>query len=515
MDLSPLQQERLKYQPELPEILKSGEIVAERGEILPVDPEIATLFPHSLDAAVVRLKKGTSKSKTPQKVGVLFSGGQAAGGHNVVTGLFDALGEKTLIGFLNGPKGLLENKHKVLDRDSLALYRNQGGFDLLGSGRTKIETPEQFEAAAKTVQDLNLNGLVIIGGDDSNTSAALLADFFKERQIATQVIGVPKTIDGDLKNRFIEISFGFDTASKTFSETVGSLARDALSAKKYTFFIKLMGRTASHLTLETALKTHPNMALIGEEIKAQKLTLQQLTNQIADLVEKRSEAGKDYGVILIPEGVVEFIPEFAQLLKELNANPDPKQLTEASKNCYGALPKNIQEQLLLDRDSHGNVQVSKIETERLFIAAVEEELKRRNFKGSFSPQAIFCGYEGRACLPSNFDATYCYALGATTALLLKNGVTGAIAALQGLDKSPTEWIPLGVPLVAMMQLEVRKGKSKPVIAKALVNLQGAMFKQFETHRATWALGDDYSNPGPIQFFGPKELTGGHCELIRG
>ena len=514
--MSPLQKLRLEYKPELPEILKkSGEVVAEIGEALPVDPEIAKLLPHSVDARLVRFVKGNSKEKKAQKVGVLFSGGQAAGGHNVVTGLFDALGAKNLIGFLNGPKGLLENKHKILEKESLAHFRNQGGFDLLGSGRTKIETPEQFEAAAKTVQELELTGLVIIGGDDSNTSGALLADFFKERKIATQVIGIPKTIDGDLKNRFIEVSFGFDTAAKTFSETVGNLSRDALSAKKYTFFIKLMGRTASHLTLETALKTHPNLALIGEEIKAQKLTFQQLTAQIVDLVQKRSAAGKDYGVILIPEGVVEFIPEFAQLLKELNANPDPAQLTETSKSCYNALPKNIQEQLLLDRDSHGNVQVSKIETERLFISAVEEELKRKNFKGSFSPQAIFCGYEGRSCLPSNFDATYCYALGATAALLLQNGATGVIAAMQGLDKSPANWIPLGVPLIAMMQLEVRKGKSKPVIGKALVDLQGPMFKQFETHRTRWALEDDYSNPGPIQFFGPKDITDSHCELIRG
>lgn len=513
MDLSPLQKERLKYQPKLPEILRASEgVVADSGEVLSVDPEIQKLFTHTPEAKLIRFKKGKPTQTNPQRVGVLFSGGQAPGGHNVVTGLFDALQGGELIGFLNGPKGLLDNQHKKLDAEILAPYRNQGGFDLLGSGRTKIETPEQFEAAAQTVQALKLTGLVIIGGDDSNTTAALLAEFFKGRKIPTQVIGIPKTIDGDLKNQFIEVSFGFDTAVKTFSESVGSLERDALSAKKYTFFIKLMGRTASHLTLETAIRTHPNLALIGEEIEAKKFTLQQLTQQMADLIEKRSQAGKDYNVFLIPEGVVEFIPEFKQLLKELNVNPDPAGLSPESKSCYQSLPKAIQEQLLLDRDSHGNVQVSKIETERLFIATVQEELKRRQFKGAFSPQPIFCGYEGRSCLPSNFDATYCYALGYTAALLLKNGLTGLIAALQHLNRSPEEWIPLGVPLTAMMQLEVRKGKSKPVIGKALVDLNGPSFKHFETHRDKWSLVDDYSNPGPIQFFGPSSLTDAHVAV---
>lgn len=513
MDLSPLQKERLKYHPVLPALLKElRQVIAEERESLPIDPEIVPLFPLMKEAKLVRFRAGTPPKAVPQKVGVLFSGGQAAGGHNVVTGLFDALAGDagdggSLIGFLNGPKGLLENRHKHLTAEVLAPYRNQGGFDLLGSGRTKIETAEQFEAAAITVQAHALTGLVIIGGDDSNTTAALLAEFFKERNIATQVIGIPKTIDGDLQNDFIEISFGFDTAVKTYSEIVGSLARDALSAKKYTFFVKLMGRTASHLTLGTALKTHPNLALIGEEIKEKKLTFKELTDQIADLVEQRSAINKEYGVILIPEGVVEFIPEFAQLLKELNTNPDPAKLTPPSVACYQSLPQSIQQQLLLDRDSHGNVQVSKIETERLFISAVETELKRRNFKGSFSPQPIFCGYEGRSCLPSNFDANYCYALGHTAALLLQNNQTGLIAALQHLDQPPEQWIPLGVPLVSMLKLEVRKGHSKPVIAKALVDLNGTAFKHFETHRVKWALEDDYSNPGPIQFFGPSALQG--------
>ena len=519
MELSPLQKERLKYEPKLPLLLSKIETAeAEEVERLPIDEKITSLFPLSLKHKLVRFKEGNPSSKKNLKVGVLFSGGQAAGGHNVVIGLFDALQklgkENHLIGFLNGPKGLLENKSKPLNGELLASYRNQGGFDLLGSGRTKIETDEQFEAAAKTVQALKLDGLVIIGGDDSNTTAALLSEFFLSQKIPTQVIGIPKTIDGDLKNKYIEVSFGFDTAVKTFAEAVGSLSRDALSAKKYTFFVKLMGRTASHLTLATALKTHPNLALIGEEIKAKKLTLKQLTEQIADLVEKRASQGKEYGMVLIPEGVVEFIPEFALLLKELNAlfgeQLSPEQavakLSAPSKSCYEALPKSIQEQLLLDRDSHGNVQVSKIETERLFISSVEEELKRRQFKGSFSPQPIFCGYEGRSCLPSNFDAQYCYALGFTAALLLQTGFTGTIAAIQNLAETPDKWIPLGVPLVTMLQLETRKGKSKPVIAKALVDLNTAPFTTFASQRDTWVLSDDYSNPGPIQFFGPTGLT---------
>jgi len=513
---SPLQQERLKYQPKLPVQLqhpRALELVSE-GNSSP-QAELAKLFPKTKDLRPLTFKEGKTRETAALRVGVVLSGGQAAGGHNVIAGLFDALKvlnpASRLFGFLNGPKGIIDNKQKELTADFISLYRNQGGFDMIGAGRTKIETPDQFAASEKTVKDLDLDGLVIVGGDDSNTTAALLAEYFLTHNVKTKVIGVPKTIDGDLKNSQIEISFGFDTASKTFSEYIGSVLRDALSAKKYYFFIKLMGRTASHLTLECALQTHPNLSLIGEEIEAKKMTIQDITNEIVDLILARAAEKKEFGVILIPEGIIEFIPECRVLIKELNvlqakgvkSSEVAEQLTPASLQCLNSMPKAIQDQLMLDRDAHGNVQVSKIETERLFIETVKAELKKRNAK-EISAQPLFCGYEGRSCMPSNFDADYCYALGYVAALLVSLGATGYMSSVQGL--AGKEWRIGGTPLVGMMDIEMRKGEMKPVIKKALVDLQGAAFKQFASQRGLWRLEDDYRYPGPIQFFGPASLT---------
>lgn len=519
--MSPLQKERLKYQPKLPKILQNPEkLILKEKETLSVADELAPLFPKTLSQPIVHIEVGAPLDKKPLKVGVVLSGGQAAGGHNVISGLFDALKKlhpkSRLFGFLNGPKGIIENKTKEITEEMLANYRNQGGFDLIGSGRTKIETSEQFESSEKTVKTLDLDGLVIVGGDDSNTTAALLAEYFLSHEVKTKVVGVPKTIDGDLKNERIEISFGFDTASKTYSEYIGNVLRDTLSAKKYYFFIKLMGRTASHLTLECALQTHPNLTLIGEEIESQKKTVSDITREIADMISERK--GKDYGVILIPEGIIEFIPEFKVLIKELNAlqaqnvpNSEIRsRLTQESLKAFNSLPKTIQEQLLLDRDPHGNVQVSKIETERLFIELVKEELKKRKdagtYKGEFSPQPLFCGYEGRSCMPTNFDAQYCYALGYVAALLIASGATGYMSGVQNLAQPPEEWTVGGIPLVSMMTIETRKGKPKPVIKKALVDLSGKLFSHFAKERERWKVDDDYRYPGPIQFFGPQELT---------
>jgi pyrophosphate--fructose-6-phosphate 1-phosphotransferase len=427
-------------------------------------------------------------TKRPLRVGVLFSGGQAAGGHNVITGLYAALKQLStnveLVGFLGGAGGLIKGAFRPLTGELLGRYHNQGGFDLIGSGRTKIETPEQFQSAKKVVTELNLDGLVVIGGDDSNTNAAFLAEEFKKEGLKTVVVGVPKTIDGDLKNKQIEISFGFDTASKIYSELVGNLLRDLLSAQKYYFFIKLMGRTASHLTLECALKTQPNLTFISEEVAQKKLTLSQVTEQICDLVERRAVLGKAYGAILIPEGLIEFMPA-GDLEK---------------------LPKEIQEQLKIERDPHGNVQVSKIDTERLLMRLVERELARRGFKGSFQAQPFFFGYEGRCAYPSAFDASYCYALGHVAAVLVAQGKNGMMACLRGLSGPVEGWEPVGVPLASMMGKEIRQGKEMLVIKKALVDLEGSPFKVFASQRKTWELEDHYRFPGPIQYFGPQELV---------
>ncbi len=532
---SPLQLQRLYYQPKLPNILSQlrqvGETTQESQE-QSIDPAIKKLFPQTCNQKPIlfTLQSTLSTSHTPKRVGVVLSGGQAPGGHNVIIGLFDALQslhhESRLFGFLNGPSGILKNEYIEITRDIVQRYRNQGGFDMIGSGRTKIETPEQFQAAAVTADALQLDAFVIIGGDDSNTNAAILAEYLKAKGLQVDVIGVPKTIDGDLKNEHIEISFGFDTAAKTYSDIIGNIARDALSAKKYYHFVKLMGRSASHIALECALQTHANLTLIGEEVFVRGMTLRSITQEITDLICHRAEHGKNYGLILIPEGIIEFIPEFRILISELNTLLAPekthaavlenleetgrktyleKQLSQEAFACFTSLPSLIQDQLLMDRDPHGNVQVSKIETERLFISTVAHELSKRKkegtYNGKFNPQPHFLGYEGRSCFPSNFDAKYCYALGHVAALLINSNATGYMCSIKNLAGPVEEWQCGGVPLVSMLVLEERHGKSKPVIRKALVNLKGEPFRAFDDARSVWALEDCYAFPGPIQFSG--------------
>lgn len=526
---------RLDYQPSLPPVLKDISCLKAIPEPIEcpfsVETEIAQQFLHTASQANLNFKIVDNSSNTrPLKVGVVFSGGQAPGGHNVITGLLDALhklnGENQLIGFMDGPSGLIKNNSISLTTEKVAPYRNQGGFDLIGSGRTKIETPEQFEAVAKNVQSLNLDGLVIIGGDDSNTNAAFLAEYFKSVGITTSVVGVPKTIDGDLKNEFIEVSFGFDTATKIYAEVIGNLAKDALSAKKYYFFVKLMGRSASHITLECAVKTRINLALIGEEFAAQKLTLQQLIDQIADMICLRADKGKNYGVILVPEGIIEFIDEFKIMIEELShvlhqiqnqlefdhvAKIDLiiQALSLNSATCFSNLPEEFQRQLLLDRDPHGNIQVSKIETERLLIQLVDKELNKRkkegSYKGKFNSQPLFCGYEGRSGLPSNFDCQYCYALGHVAAVLINSKVSGYMACIRCLNQTVNDWQIQGISLTRMLHLEQRKGKMMPVIQKGLVDLEGAIFNYYKKKRSDWSLEDHYCCPGPIQFQGPSKV----------
>lgn len=532
-----LQQERLHYRPTLPESLASfGKLVPSvASKALVEQPELAVLFPSCSEKPFLCFKEEDVES-SPLSVGVFFSGGTAPGGHNVIAGLFDALKafhpESLLLGFLNGPAGLLSCDYIDLVQQIVDRYRNQGGFNLIGSGRTKIETVEQFAEAENTARKLNLDGIVVIGGDDSNTNAALLAEYFIAKGLKTSVIGVPKTIDGDLKNQEIAISFGFDTATKVYSEIIGNIACDAFSARKYYHFIKLMGRSASHVILECALQVHPNYTIIGEEVAVSQRSLQDIVKELSDLIVARSEEGKDYGVILVPEGLLEFTPECKSLIEELNLLLQPgslhsakiekqkrleqkiayaaMQLSPESKGYFESLPVQIQLQLLNDRDPHGNVQVSKIETERLLIEMVEKELNHRKkngqYQGKFSAQSHFCGYEGRACLPSNFDAQYCFALGHVAALLIRGKVTGYIAAIKGLALPVEKWEIAGVPLVSLMHVESRFGKLRPVIRKALLNLEAKPFKLFQENREEWALKDDYCFPGPIQYFGPPELT---------
>ncbi|MBF5060191.1 diphosphate--fructose-6-phosphate 1-phosphotransferase [Candidatus Neptunochlamydia vexilliferae] len=517
--MTPLEKARLKYQPTLPKILEELADVTFQGQgktaALGDEKEIEAQFPQTFGRPLLHAEKGAPPLPKALKVGVVFSGGQAPGGHNVIMGLFDALKkchyECQLIGFLDGPSGIVEGKTLALSEDLLAKYRNLGGFDLIGSGRTKIETEEQLEKSVAVFEKLGLDGVVIIGGDDSNTNAAILAEYCLAKGCSTKIIGVPKTIDGDLKNPYVDISFGFHTATATYAEMIGNIARDACSARKYTHFIKLMGRAASHIALECALKTQPNLTLIGEEVAAKKMTLKQVTSQIADLVEKRARQGKNYGVVLLPEGIVEFIPEMKTLIGELNAllaeGKDENALSAEAQETFTFLPKEIQQQLLLDRDPHGNVQVAHIQTDLLFSTTVKEEMKNRaSFKGKFSPLHHFFGYEGRAALPTNFDATYCYGLGHVAALLIRDGETGYMCALRHLTKPAAEWAPCAIPITSLMNLEVRKGKEKAVIQKALVDLDGAAFKAFDRARAKWMEEDHYLYPGPIQFAGDLALT---------
>lgn len=520
---SPLQRHRLTYEPPLPEGLKDLESLSVEKKEWGADSSIKEVFPHTYGLPFLSFKSEKKIVKfSPLNIGVVFSGGQAPGGENVIAGIFDALQKinpsSKLIGFLEGPEGVIENRFIELTKEIIAPYRNQGGFDLIGSGRTKIETAEQFEGARRTFLHHRLDGFIIIGGDDSNTNAAVLAEYCKEKQLWTRVIGVPKTIDGDLKNQWIETSFGFDTASKVYSEVIGNLAKDALSAKKYTFFVKMMGRSASHLTLECALQTRVNLALIGEEIAEKGQTLNQVIQQITSLICDRSKQKKHYGVILIPEGLLEFIPDCKLLIQELNTllvDPTKKEnisqyLSENANHCFSIFPEEIRAQLLLDRDSHGNVQLSKIETERLLIALVEKELEKRRkegeYEGKFNPQPLFCGYEGRSALPSNFDCQYCYALGHLAVLLILHEASGYMCCIKRLTAPVEKWEIGGVPLVSMLHFEMRKNKRKAVIQKAMVDLNGKVFARFVDEREKWKLDDVYSSPGPIQFEGPKELT---------
>lgn len=522
---------RRGYKPKTPPLFAHiAHLIASKqdGENKPAS-DISDRFNHSKGLPLVALSKGEKPHAGALKVGVVFSGGQAPGGHNVIAGLFDSIkmlnSNSEVFGFLKGPKGILEGQYQQLTDKVIDAYRNQGGFDMIGSGRDKIETGEDLKKAKFSCENLQLDGLVIIGGDDSNTNAAVLAEYFLAQGVKTTVVGVPKTIDGDLQNAYVPISFGFDTATKVYSYLISNIQKDAKSSGKYTHFIKLMGRSASHVALECALKTHPNYTLISEWVSEQKLTLEAIVTKLCDIVEARYKKGKAYGVIVIPEGVIEFIPQMRTLIDEINqliatintvigqsdlANEIAKALTKPSLAAWNLLPKDLQHQLLLDRDPHGNVQVSHIQTEKLFGFAVAKELEKRQEQGSekvkFSPVYHFLGYEGRSTYPSNFDADYCYSLGFVATTLIKEKASGYMCALQNLHLDVEHWKPLGVPIVQLMQFEKRKGKMKPVIEKALVELQGKPFAAFKKSSPEWELNDDDQLVGPICFEGPKDLT---------
>jgi len=538
MTKSTLQNERYKYVPKLPPSLRGdiGEVEAELGEAtesVANQSELKQLFPHTYGKPVATFRAGsTAKAGSPRRVGVVLSGGQAPGGHNVIAGLFDALvrthQDSKLIGFLDGPGGIVNNKSIEITGHFMDDFRNTGGFDIIGSGRTKIETDEQFKAALDTCRAQSLDALVVIGGDDSNTNAALLAEYFVENGTGIQVIGVPKTIDGDLKNDMIEVSFGFDTATKTYAELIGNISRDAGSARKYWHFIKLMGRSASHIALECALQTQPNVCIISEEVAARQQTLGDIVASIVRTVKARSENGENFGIVLVPEGLIEFVPEMKSLIGELNellaknaaylatlhtfedqSEWVNKNLSRDSSYTFSSLPSEIQRQLLMDRDPHGNVQVSRIETEKLLVEMVESDLaekkSRGEFSGKFSTQTHFFGYEGRCGFPSNFDADYCYSLGYAACALINAGLTGYIASVRNLARPADSWEAGGVPLTMMMNMEQRHGMMKPVIRKALVELDGAPFKKFAANREEWALKTSYACPGAIQYFGPPQV----------
>ena len=537
--LSPLQLARYQYNPKLPGILRNGisEICVTNGGATTsvADQEkIAALFPNTYGKPELIFAKGENTAPAKkQVVGVILSGGQAPGGHNVVCGLYDALKatnkENELYGFKGGPSGLLEDNYIVFDDEYIDQYRNTGGFDIIGSGRTKLETEEQFAVVAEVCKKHGITAIVIIGGDDSNTNAGVLAEYCAAHNTGVQVIGCPKTIDGDLKNEDIECSFGFDTATKTYSEIIGNIQRDANSAKKYWHFVKVMGRSASHVALECALQTQPNICLIGEEVAAKKMSLAQIADYIADSVAARAERGDNFGVAIIPEGIVEFVPEFSKLIAEINellagekadafnalATWEEKYafieagLTKESMAVFAVLPQSIQQQLFLERDPHGNVQVSLIESEKLFSEMVRTNLAARKaagtYKGKFGTHHHFLGYEGRCAFPSNFDADYCYALGYNACMLIQYGCNGYLSKVSNLSKPAEEWVAGGMPITKMMNIERRHGADKPVIRKALVELDGAPFKYFEAHRAEWALETCFVYPGAIQYFGPSEV----------
>ena len=539
MEISALQKARYEYAPKLPGMLRNGiaDICVKEGEAtqsVADQDKIKALFPNTYGEKEITFEKGQNTS-APKKqvVGVILSGGQAPGGHNVICGLYDALKatnkENVLYGFKGGPSGLINDDYVEFDDEFINAYRNTGGFDIIGSGRTKLETEEQFAIVSEVCKKHGVTAVVIIGGDDSNTNAAVLAEYFAAHNTGVQVIGCPKTIDGDLKNDDIECSFGFDTATKTYSELIGNIERDCNSAKKYWHFIKVMGRSASHVALECALKTQPNICLISEEVAEKKMSLSEIADYIADSVADRAANGMNFGVAIIPEGVVEFVPEFSVLIQEINEllagskadefNALPswadkyafieKGLTTASMDVFAILPQTIQQQLFLERDPHGNVQVSLIESEKLFSALVKDKLEARRaagtYNGKFNPLHHFLGYEGRCAFPSNFDADYCYSLGYNAFMLIQYGYTGYLSKVSNLSAPASEWVAGGMPITKMMNIERRHGEDKPVIKKALVELDGKPFKYFEAHRDEWAVETSYVFPGAIQYYGPTEV----------
>lgn len=546
MKISALQKERAKYLPKLPKSLK-GEVKLVEGaktESVADQNEIAELFPNTYGMPLITFEEGTTDTqKKPVNVGVILSGGQAPGGHNVISGIFDGIKKinpkSKLYGFLGGPGGLVGHDYVELTAKIIDEYRNTGGFDIIGSGRTKLEEPKQFDKGLEIARDLGLNALVVIGGDDSNTNACVLAEYYAAKKAGVQIIGCPKTIDGDLKNEMIEASFGFDTATKVYSELIGNIQRDANSAKKYWHFIKLMGRSASHIGLECALKTQPNICLISEEVADRKETLDHIVEYMAGIIAKRAEHGENFGVALIPEGLVEFVPEMKILIGELNdLLAEGTKTAEIFKNVkknyrlewvaekisresaavFKSLPAGIATQLTLDRDPHGNVQVSLIETEKLLGEMVKTKLdemkKSGDFVGKFGTQYHFFGYEGRCAAPSNFDADYCYSLGYTASVLISEGKTGYMSSVRNLTAQADEWVAGGVPITMMMNMEKRHGHMKPVIQKALVELDGSPFKYFVSKRGEWALNTRYLYPGPIQYFGPTEVCDQTTETLK-
>ena len=540
MNISALQKERAKYQPKLPKSLKGDFKISEgeRTQSIADPDEIAALFPNTYGMPIVSFVEGDQKRTFEAvNVGVILSGGQAPGGHNVISGIFDGIKrihpDSRLYGFLGGPGGLVKHEYIELTAEIVDDYRNTGGFDIIGSGRTKLEEPAQFDKGLEVIKDLGLNALVVIGGDDSNTNACVLAEYYAAKKAGVQVLGCPKTIDGDLKNEMIEASFGFDTATKVYSELIGNIQRDANSAKKYWHFIKLMGRSASHIGLECALKTQPNITLISEEVAEKKETLDHIVEYMAVTIANRAKHGENFGVALIPEGLVEFVPEMKILIGELNdllaeGTKTAKIFKNVKKNfrlewvaekisresaaVFKSLPPGIATQLTLDRDPHGNVQVSLIETEKLLGEMVKvklDEMKTNGkYVGKFSTQYHFFGYEGRCAAPSNFDADYCYSLGYTASVLVSDGKTGYMSSVRNLTAPAEEWIAGGVPITMMLNMEKRHGHMKPVIQKALVELNGKPFKYFVSKRGEWALNTKYVYPGPIQYFGPTEV----CDL---
>lgn len=538
MKISPLQHARNQYQPKTPAILSQAPqyVAARYHDSAAESPESAgvrELFPLTYGRKVVEFVEGENASAGHvRNVAVILSGGQAPGGHNVITGILDGLKagnpDSKLFGFRKGPGGILADDCVELGPEFVAPFRNTGGFDMIGSGRTKLETEEQFQRTAEVLAKRNICALVVIGGDDSNTNAGLLAEYLERSGSQVQVIGVPKTIDGDLKNEQIEVSFGFDTATKTYAELIGNIARDANSAKKYWHFIKLMGRSASHIALECALQTRPNVCLISEEVAEKAMTLDDIVDEIVTTIVKRASQGREYGIVLVPEGLIEAIPEMNTLIGELNtllaenekyfstlttfedqAEWVNRRLSRDSSYVFSSLPNEIQRQLLMDRDPHGNVQVSRIETEALLVDMTTTALRERKAKGGFeakfSSQTHFFGYEGRCAFPSNFDSDYCYSLGRTAALLIQNDLNGYIATVKGLAHPAESWKPGGAPLSPMMNLERRHGKDKPVIRKALVETSGAPFLAFAQQREAWAIETEYRYPGAIQYYGPSEV----------